>query len=286
MRQRWLFIWVVLLSATAQAQWLNFSTPGVPRGPDGKPNLSAPTPHTADGTPDLSGVWMHETTTIAEFKRLFGPIIDAEIATSVPGMELDTVHKYAINLLADFKADEQPMTPVAGKLFLQNLTQRDEARVCAEPPPFPLAGFLSEPIKIVQAPRMTMVLYEAGNLFRQIYADGRTLPKEVNFPAYLGYSVGRWERDVFVVDTAGFNDRSQLDILGHPRSEDMRVTERFRRIDFGHLEMEVTFTDPKMYTKPITIKVPHTLMADADIFESFCDNEKDRVHLENAKKTK
>jgi hypothetical protein len=158
--------------------------------------------------------------------------------------------------------------------------------VCAEPPPFPLAGLLSEPIKIVQAPRITMVLYEAGNMFRQIYTDGRTLPREVNFPAFLGYSTGHWERDVFVVETAGFNDRVPLDIIGHPHSEDLRVIERFRRTDFGHMEMEVTFTDPKMYTKPITIKVAHTLMADADIFESFCENERDRVHLENAKQAR
>jgi hypothetical protein len=284
MRQPWPFIWLVMLSVTAQAQWLNFSTPGVPRTKDGQPNLAAPTPRTAEGKPDLSGVWMHETTTIAEFKRLFGPIIDGEIATSVPGMELDTVHKYAVSLLADFAPDAQPLTPLGGKLFLQNLSQRDPARVCAEPPSFPLAGFLSEPIKIVQAPRMTIVLYEAGNMFRQIYADGRVLPKEVNFPAYLGYSAGRWERDVFVVETAGFNDRVPLDILGHSHSEDLRITERFIRTDFGHMDMQVTFTDPKMYTKPITIKVAHTLMADADIFESFCENERDRVHLENAKK--
>jgi len=283
MRQRWLFIWLVMFSVTAQAQWLNFPTPGVPRTKDGKPNLTAPTPRTADGKPDLSGVWMHETTTIAEFKRLFGPLIDAEIATSVPGMELDTVHKYGVSMLADFALNQPPLTPLGGKLFLQHLSQRDPARVCAEPPPFPLAGFLSEPIKIVQAPRMTIVLYEAGNMFRQIFADGRVLPKDVNFPAYLGYSAGRWEGDVFVVDTAGFNDKVPLDILGHPHSEDLRITERFRRIDFGHMDMEVTFTDPTMYTKPITIKVAHTLMADADIFESFCENERDRVHLENAK---
>jgi len=146
-----------------------------------------------------------------------------------------------------------------------------------------VAGLLSEPIKIVQAPRMTIVLYEAGNMFRQIFADGRVLPNEVNFPAYLGYSAGRWERDVFVVETAGFNDKVPMDILGHHHSEDLRITERFRRIDFGHMEMEVTFTDPKMFTKPVTIKVAHTLLADADIFESFCENERDRVHLENAK---
>jgi hypothetical protein len=285
MHRRWVFVWLVVLSGTAQAQWLNFPTPGVPRTRDGKPNLSAPTPRTSEGKPDLSGVWMHEITTIAEMRTLFGPIIDAEIQTSVPGMELDTVHKYAISLLVDFKPDEQPLTPLGGKLFLQNL-KRDPARVCAEPPPFPLAGLLSEPIKIVQAPRITMVLYEAGNMFRQIYTDGRTLPREVNFPAFLGYSTGHWERDVFVVETAGFNDRVPLDIIGHPHSEDLRVIERFRRTDFGHMEMEVTFTDPKMYTKPITIKVAHTLMADADIFESFCENERDRVHLENAKQAR
>jgi hypothetical protein len=285
MHRRWVFVWLVVLSGTAQAQWLNFPTPGVPRTRDGKPNLSAPTPRTSEGKPDLSGVWMHEITTIAEMRTLFGPIIDAEIQTSVPGMELDTVHKYAISLLVDFKPDEQPLTPLGGKLFLQNL-KRDPARVCAEPPPFPLAGLLSEPIKIVQAPRITMVLYEAGNMFRQIYTDGRTLPREVNFPAFLGYSTGHWERDVFVVETAGFNDRVPLDVIGHPHSEDLRVIERFRRTDFGHMEMEVTFTDPKMYTKPITIKVAHTLMADVDIFESFCENERDRVHLENAKQAR
>jgi hypothetical protein len=131
-----------------------------------------------------------------------------------------------------------------------------------------------------------MILYEAGNMFRQIYTDGRTLPNEVNFPSFLGYSSGRWERDVFVVETAGFNDRVPLDIIGHPHSEDLRVTERFRRTDFGHMDMEVTFTDPMMYTKPITITVAHTLMADADIFESFCENERDRVHLESAKQAR
>ena len=165
------------------------------------------------------------------------------------------MHRYAITLLADFKPNEQPLTPGGGAASSASSPRADPSRVCVEPPPFPLAGLLSEPIKIVQAPRMTIVLYEAGNMFRQIFADGRVLPKEVNFPAFLGYSTGRWERDVFVVETAGFNDKVPLDIIGHPHSEDLRITERFRRIDFGHMDMEVTLTDPKMYTKPITIKV-------------------------------
>jgi hypothetical protein len=143
----------------------------------------------------------------------------------------------------------------------------------------PLAGLLSEPIKIVQSPRLTVILYEADNTHRQIYTDGRALPKTFELPAWLGYSVGHWERDVLVVETAGFNDKTTLDVMGHPHSEGLRVVERYRRRDFGHLDVEMTFDDPAMYTKPFTIKVPHALLADADIFETFCENEKDRAHL-------
>jgi len=281
-RLAWVAV-VVALSTTTTAQWLKFVPPGTPRTPDGKPNLAAPTPLTADKRPDLSGVWMHEQTSVAEMKTLFGARIDEELKVDVPGMELGTVHKYAISLLADFKIDQPPMRPEGFAQWKKNLGASDPANVCVGIPSFTLAGFLSEPIKIVQAPRMTIVMYEAGNMHRQIYSDGRMLPATYEFPAFLGYSVGRWEGDVFVVETAGFNGRAQLDILGHPSSEALKMTERFRRRDFGHLDMEVTFDDPTMYTRPLTIKVPHTLMADGDIFESFCENEKDRVHLENAK---
>ena len=118
------------------------------------------------------------------------------------------------------------------------------------------------------------------NLHRQIFTDGRALPKEFNLPAYLGYSVGHWERDVFVVETAaGFNDKAPLDDMEHPHSEGLRVTERFHRRDFGHMDVEMTFDDPRMYTEPFTIKVPHNLLADTDIFEMFCnENEKYGVH--------
>ena len=151
--------------------------------------------------------------------------------------------------------------------------------MCANVPGFPLAGLLSEPIKIVQAPRTTIVLYEVDNLHRQIFTDGRTLPKEFNLPAFLGYSVGHWEGDVFVVETAGFNDKTSLDANNHPHSDALRVTERFHRRDFGHLDVQMTFDDPKMYTRPFTIKVPHDLLADADIFEMFDENEKDCSHI-------
>jgi len=146
-------------------------------------------------------------------------------------------------------------------------------------PPFPLVGLLSEAIKIVQAPRTTLVLYEAGNLFRQIHTDGRQLPKEFDLPAFNGYSAGRWEGDTLVVETAGFNDKTPLDVMGHPHSEAMHVTERFRRRDFGHLDYEITFDDPKSYTKPFTVKIPHDLLPDSDIFEMYSENEKDFAHI-------
>src|SRR5947199_198385 len=158
MRKPCVLILLTILSAGAQAQWLNFPTPGTPRTRDDKP-----------------------------------------------------------------------------------------AAVCADVAGIPLAGLLSEPIKIVQAPRLTMILYEVDNLHRQIYTDGRSLPKEFDYPAYLGYSVGHWDRDVFVVETAGFNDKTNLD-ASHPHSEALRITERFRRRDFGHMNVEMTFDDPVMYS--------------------------------------
>jgi hypothetical protein len=284
MRQCVLFVVVscVIVSTIAHAQWLNFPTPGTPRTPDGKPNLKAPPPRTAEDRPDLSGVWMHEQTTLDEMKRLFGPLVDAAAKVAVPGMEVDSVHKYAINILTGFKPEEVSLRPEGVEAMRRRAAELDPANVCMEVPGWPLAGLLSEPIKIVQAPRATIVLYEAGSLHRQIYSDGRPLPTEINFPGFLGYSVGRWEKDVFVVDTSGFNDKTRFDILGHGHSDALRITERLRRPDFGHLEMELTIDDPKTYTKPFTIKIPHTLLADADIFESFCENEKDREHLKKA----
>ena len=281
MRHQRLFVLFALLSTGVHAQWLNYREPGTPRTRDGKANLAAPAPRAADGKPDLSGVWMHELTSVAEMRRLYGGRIDDAVKVDVPGMEIGTQHKYALNILLDFKPEESPMRPETAKIVAQRSANSNPAEVCAGVPGFPLADLLSEPIKILQAPRMSVIFYEVDNLHRQIYTDGRQLPKEFDYPAFLGYSVGRWEGDVFVVETAGFNDKTPLDGFGHPHSDALRVTERYRRRDFGHLDYEMTFDDPKMYTKPFTIKVPHDLLPDSDIFESFCaENEKDRAHLQ------
>jgi hypothetical protein len=267
-------------SDPASAQWLNYKTPGIPRTADGKPNLTAPVPKAWDGKLDLSGVWLHEKTPRAEMLRLYGKMADPAVEGT--GMELDTIHKYAFNLLVDHKPEEGIERPEA----LEQMRKKPidprlgcAGVVAAFVPSFPLAGLVTEAIKIVQAPRLTMVLYEAGNLFRQIHTDGRELPKEYDLPAYLGYSTGRWEGDTLAVETAGFNDKMVLDGFAHPHSEDLHITERFHRRDFGHLDYEVTFSDPKMYTKPFTVKILYELLADSDIFETYVENEKDCAHI-------
>src|ERR1041385_8887089 len=259
MKLRWLFVIILVFTVTSvYGQWSNFPTPGTPRTRDGKANLAAAAPRALDGKPDLSGVWMHETTSVAEVRRLFGNRFDFDIELSPAGMEIGTQHKYAFDIFVDLKAGEL-MRHATEELFRKRASVFNSANVCTSIRGFPLAGLLSEPIKIVQA---------------------RKLPKDFDLPAYLGYSVGRWERDTFIVETAGFNDKTPLDVMGHPHSDALHVTERLHRRDFGHLDVEMTFDDPQMYTKPFTVKIPHYLLPDADIFEMFCnENEKDRIHL-------
>lgn len=144
----------------------------------------------------------------------------------------------------------------------------------------PRATLLSEAFKIVQTPGLTLVIHELDAFPRQIYTDGRALLKKIAFPSWLGYSIGRWENDTFVVESIGFNDKSWLDGRGHPHSEEMRITERFRRRDVGHLDVEITINDPKFYNKPFSFKVTHLLEVDSDILEYFCnEGEQDLAHL-------
>jgi len=275
-----LLIAALLLPIGAPAQWLNYPSPGVPRLKNGKPNLSAPAPRAANGKPDLTGVWLHERSATEEFKRIFGSSYEAESQAALIGMELESVHKYALNILLDFKPEESPLRPEAAALMKKRADERKVDNVCHGEYGWPVAGLLAEPFKIVQAPKETMILYEVDGLHRQVFTDGRKFPATFEFPAYLGYSTGSWEGDTFVVESRGFNDRTPLDAFGHPRSEAMHVTERFRRRDVGHLDVEMTFDDPEMYSRTFSVKVGYELVPDNDIFEMFCtQNEKDRAHM-------
>jgi hypothetical protein len=274
------FFAALIWCAAAPAQWLNYTPPGVPRTKDGKVNLTAPVPRASDGKPDLTGVWAHEVTPVAEFKKMFGSSYEAESKAALIGMELEVVQKYAMNIFADLPTGESLLTAEGEKAMKQRAAEQRVDNVCHGEYGWPVAGWLAEPVKFVQTPKETIILYEVDHMNRQIFTDGRRFPETFEFPAYLGYSVGHWDGDTFVVETRGFNNRTPLDAIGHPRSENMHVIERYHRRDFGHLDLELTFDDPQLYTRPFTVKVSHNLVPNNDIFEMFCnENEKDRQHM-------
>ena len=138
------------------------------------------------------------------------------------------------------------------------------------------------PFKIFQTREAIAIFYEVDGAFRQIHTDGRKLPADP-FPSWMGYSSGKWEGDTLVVETAGFNDKGWLDGRGHPRSEALRVQERFHRRDFGHMDVQATVEDPKILTKPVTIKFTEVLIPNSDVLENFCaEGERDRAYMPTA----
>jgi hypothetical protein len=253
------------------AQWAVYKDPTIPRTRDGKPNLSAPTPR-LNGKPDLSGIWEPESAPVAEIQQFLLP-------GGINGLGEDLPTKYFFNVLADYPQGEEPLRPEV-RAQLDNRPRSPGAPPTLCPlPTLPLQGLLPAPFKLVQTPRLTIILYEADTIFRQIFSDGRALPSDPQ-PSWLGYSVGKWTGDAFVVETVGLNDKVPLDRLGHPRSEAIRLTETFRRVDFGHMEVQLTINDPKNYTKPFTILIKHRLVPDTELLEGFChENEKDLVHM-------
>ena len=235
------------LAWTAGAQWLT-PTPGIPRSPSGKPVLTGPGPRTPDGKPDLSGFWALN-----------------------PG-------KYINNIVADLQPGLiQPWADALYKQHAETYGKDDPYLQCLpQGPRMNVYGPLLQ--KIVQTPGLIVILME-DLTFRQIFMDGRAFPQDPN-PSYMGYSVGHWDGDTLMVETIGFNDRTWLDLGGHTHSEALRTTERFRRRDLGHMEIEETFDDPKTFTKPWSITIPAELAADIDVIEYICaENEKDAKHL-------
>ena len=277
MRKVLLIVLLIVGGEAAHAQWVRYPTPGLPRTPDGKPILTARTPRATNGKPDLSGVWHVQPTGLAEMKRLFGNDVDA---IEVPGMEIDTISKYAVNILQDFTPETAPVRPEVGAVLNRRGDHKPEVLPATHCLPLgvPLSTMLSEVSKIVQTPGLILIMLELGGT-RQIYTDGRKHVPDSS-PSWLGYSVGRWEGDTLVVETTGFNGKSWLDLIGHPQSEQARIVERYRRRDLGHMDVEITIDDPTWYTKPFTIKVTHLLQADTDILEYFCtENELDKKRM-------
>jgi hypothetical protein len=166
------FVFTAIFATVAPAQWLNFPAPGTPLTRDGKPNLAAPTPRALDGHPDLSGVWMHEITSPAEMVRLYGRPAEEAIKTGAPGMELGTQHKYGLDIFIGTNGHEL-MRPAAEEHMRPTPLRDPTYLLCGIPAGIPWSWFLSEPIRIVQSPRLTVVLSESEDSHRQIYTDGR-----------------------------------------------------------------------------------------------------------------
>jgi hypothetical protein len=247
---------VILIAALsafpAAAQWFNIPTPNAPRTAGGKVNLTAPAPRTADGKPDLSGIW-HQPDGV----------------------------KYTVNLAADLKPGDVPMQPWAAEVYKHRqdtLSKEDPVGTC-HLPGVPQMEAVPYPYKIFQHPNQLVILYEAFATFRQIFTDGRPIPKDPQ-PTWMGYSVGHWDGDTLVVDVAGFNDQTWLDTGGHPHTDALHVTERFRRRDYGHMNLQITIDDPKAYTKPWTVSYELALLPDTELLEYLCtENNKDVQHL-------
>jgi hypothetical protein len=245
MRARFgVFIAAFVLSIPIYAQWLNQKTSGIPRMPDGKPDRSAPAPRMANGKPDFSGLWRTDNSGSAEL-----------------GKAMDAIKP-------------QPWAVALAKKRKEELFRDSPGVLCL--PPGPMVDLGVE--KVVQTPNLLVLLF-GGTLYREVFLDGRELPKDPN-PDWMGYSVGHWDGDTLVVESAGFNDRTWLDGEGHPHTEALRVTERFRRPDFGHLEVLKTLADPGALVEPWVIPFKFEFDADTEPLEYVCnENERDLKHL-------
>ncbi|MBI3049707.1 MAG: hypothetical protein HYY76_15490 [Acidobacteria bacterium] len=238
MKRLGLVIVLSVLATPLAAQWLNYPTPGIPRTPDGKPNRTAPAPRTPDGKPDLSGLWQRTNN-----------------------------QKYRRNIAADLRPEE--IQPWARNLVAERMEHLGKGHMAVHCLPWGPAYLTSERMfKIVQTPGLILML-DPDVTFRQIFMDGRPLEKEPN-PTWMGYSVGRWEGDMLVVESYGYNDKTWLDSYGHPHSEALRMTERYRRRDVGHMDIEVTFSDPNVYARPWTVKFNAELEPDTELFDAVC----------------
>jgi hypothetical protein len=234
----------LIMSASPAGQW-RARTPGIPRTADGKANLSAAVPRTADGKPDITGLWK-------------------------PGAG------YVGNIAKDLKPEDIPYQPWAEALYKERRANdsRDDPTASCIVGGVPRSDLVPYPFKILQMPGVVVILYEAIHSYRQIFTDGRELPKEPN-PSWFGYSIGRWDGDAFVVETTGFNDNVWLDNAGRPATDSLRVTERFVRKDLGHMDIQITIDDPKTYTKPWKVTLPLAFQPDDELIEYIC-NENNR----------
>lgn len=252
------------LSAPLSAQWLQYPTAGVPRLPDGSPNLQAPAPRTADGKPDFSGIWEPEKNRPCPPEGCADMMIPQEF----------------LNIGWSLK-DGLPFQSWAADSRKARAEQNGKDDPVSHCLPGGIVKLHTTPQlrKIVQVPGLLVTLNEMDATYRQIFIDGRPLP-EVDIQSFKGYSTGHWDGDTLVVETVGFPDGMWLDRGGSPMTDAAKITERFRRVNYGRMEIEITVDDPKAYTRPWTIKMTHNIVLNTELIDYICaENERDAGHL-------
>jgi hypothetical protein len=254
---------VAVCAPSLLAQWPAYRTPGIPRLADGKPDLAAPAPRTADGRPDFSGLWMNRG----------GGGRDAKPPEPPPGTPPLAMFW---NVGAGFK-DDLPFQPWAAALRKERMATESKDNPDARCLPMGFMQFHThpQPRQIIQTPTLMVIIYEANYGLRKIYLDGRPAPNNDPQPWWYGYSRGSWDGDTLVVETTNFRDDGWLDVNGSPQTDAAKVTERFRRPNFGQIEIDVTVDDPKAYTRPWTVRLNQYVMVDGELIEFIChENQK------------
>jgi hypothetical protein len=281
-------------TAGASAQWAPVPDPSLPRDSDGNVIMNAPTPRTAAGTPDLSGLWMRTRSGPPPANAGGGGGGQLE-----PEQEPVPLDPNGPPIAAFFEAGQNmegglPYTPWAKELRDQRFALRARDNPDAKCLPM---GFLQfhqqpQPRQIIQTEKMIMIVYEANYGLRYIYLDGRELPPQGEpQPWWYGYSVGHWEGDDLVVETNNLRGADEdspydawLDVNGSPHSREAKITERFRRPTLGHLQIDFSIDDPKAYTKPWTVRIDQRLLPDQELIEFICNENQQfgtRIQLEN-----
>ena len=239
---------VFLIGSPAVAQWLKIPLAATPRKADGSPDMTAPAPRTPDGRIDLSGIWGR-------------PYDNTPVNNIAEGLEV-VFQPWGQSRYKERQDNNGKGTP-SEKCLPHGITK---------------AMSVHPPFKIFQTPPLIVVLHEEFNHYRQIFMDGRRTPANRR-PTYFGYSLGKWDGDTLVVETTGFVDDSWIDFNGHPGSDALHIVERYRRRDFGHLDIQFTIDDPKAYARPWAVTIAFELLPDTELIEHICDNEKDAEHL-------
>ena len=228
----------LLAGPCAEAQWFDWLTPSAPRGAEGRIDAAAPAPKTADGRPDMSGVWVPPDAT--------GTLFDSS-----------KIQPWALAVMAEHE---------------KNFYTNDPRFHCmpSGPGAYPAGNSTGGFRRLVQHDDFIAIL-NPDMTYRQVYMDGRPLEAEPLLPTWMGYSTGHWDGDVLVIESNGYNDQTWLTREGLPHTDQLRITERYTREDFGHITLDVTYEDPGTFTETVQASISLVNQPDNGMLETICN---------------